>query len=330
MPDDIIPITSIDHIRKRPGMYIGNLNDKSTTVRVVGELLANVIDLYLAGKASYFIVEQNDGWITVSDDGPGLPFDQFDEKLGVTMIEKHLTIGHDAPTADGHFPHVHMYSQGLGMIILNALCSSLEVISCKDSVKFNQFYKDGVPVSDATQEMTNESNGTMFRFQLSEQLFGENNQLDLASMRSLVFFASHQFPGLKISLQEETFLVKNGFRDLVETLMMSNQGEKVTIGSFNKTTEVCEINFAYGTMVGSKNKLKLSFANGVVTNNGGSHMKGMNKAFKKYGIKPNVAIISVVLTQPIFASPTRSKLHVPEVEMAVETAILEFFEKEKE
>ena len=327
---NIDPITPIDHIHKRPGMYIGNLSDKNATVNVVGELLANVIDLYLAGKASYFTVDQSDGWITVSDDGPGLPFDQFDHKHGITMVEKHLTIGHDAPTADGHFPHVHMFSQGIGMILLNALSSTLEITSYKDSIRYTQVYKDGVPVSEPVKQSTNEKNGTIFRFQLSEKLFDGNNQLHLASMRSLIFFASHQFPGFKISLQEETFIVKNGFGDLVETLLIRNQGQKIDVRSFHKSTDVCEMNFAYGIMEGSKNEFKLSFANGVPTNKGGSHEKGMNRAFRKYGITPNVAIISVVLNQPIFSSPTKAKLYVPDVEEAVERAISEFLAEEKE
>jgi|GEM_PF-4030345 len=147
-------------------------------------------------------------------------------------------------------------------------------------------------------------------------------------MRSLLFFTSHQFPGLKISLQEECFLSKNGFRDFVETLLLSNEGVRVDIKSFSKSTDVCDINFACGTMSRSKNKFELSFANGVLTNEGGSHVKGMKKAFKKYGLKPNVAIVSVVLTRPVFAAPTKAKLYVPEVKTAVELAISEFLEQE--
>lgn len=91
---------------------------------MIYELIANGIDLFLAGSATLIHVRTNDETIIVADDGPGLPFENIVSD-GQTRVERYLTTRHNAPTADDHAPHIHILSGGLGLAIVNAASSHL-------------------------------------------------------------------------------------------------------------------------------------------------------------------------------------------------------------
>src|SRR5262245_18633865 len=117
------PLTDVDAIRKRPGMYIGDSADGSGLAHLVWELVANSLDQHLAGRCSWVeVVLQQDGSVVVEDDGPGIPLVDAD---GLPFAEIALTRFHTRPTFDGHAPHEHIGRYGVGLFVVNALSSHL-------------------------------------------------------------------------------------------------------------------------------------------------------------------------------------------------------------
>ena len=115
--DEIQVLTAAEHIRKRSGMYVGETDSPRGSEHVVDELVANTLDLFLAGEASNVAVTVEGARITVEDDGPGIPFDVPSMQPGLSSAEVYLTQLHSGASAEGHAPHVHLVSLGVGLVI---------------------------------------------------------------------------------------------------------------------------------------------------------------------------------------------------------------------
>ena len=98
----------IEAVRKRPVMYFGDLESEGANT-VVYEMVANVVDLFLAGLAKKINIKINNNNILVSDDGPGFPFSKASpQDTSINLVEHYLTHRHNSPTADDHAPHIHI------------------------------------------------------------------------------------------------------------------------------------------------------------------------------------------------------------------------------
>lgn len=160
---DIGVSTELDAVRKRPGMYVGSI-DESGIHHMVLELIGNVVDLHLAGCATILRVDLADTSITISDDGPGFEPAKFEEAF---------TTVHYAGTLDAHWPHVHLTSTmlGVGVAIVNALSESLLVESTYEGVRRTRTFSRGKPTSATRVERSN-IKGTSVRFQPDRDMFG--------------------------------------------------------------------------------------------------------------------------------------------------------------
>ena len=135
-------ISHLEAIRKRPGMYFGDLEHGGAN-HVICELVANSIDQFLAGVASYVKVDIEGDRICVSDDGSGLPFDQPSEEVDISLAEHYLTQYHQTPTADGHAPHVHVGCSGIGLVAVTAVSVALQITSANGKAVWQQTYQQG-------------------------------------------------------------------------------------------------------------------------------------------------------------------------------------------
>lgn len=134
-------LTDVDAIRKRPGMYIGDVTDGSGLTHLGWELVANSLDQHLAGRCTRVdVVLHHDGSVVVDDDGPGIPISDID---GRPFAEVALTRFHTTPTFDGHAPHEHVGRYGVGLFVLNALSSRLALDVFRDGFHYTQRLERG-------------------------------------------------------------------------------------------------------------------------------------------------------------------------------------------
>jgi len=108
------PSTQRDMIRRRPGMYIGDVYDGSGLLHMVWEVVGNSLDEHVAGHCSRIDVTiEADGAVTVADNGRGIPVRDFN---GEPFAQAALTRMHDSATMDGHAPHDHLSVHGVGLL----------------------------------------------------------------------------------------------------------------------------------------------------------------------------------------------------------------------
>ena len=180
--DQIQVITGLQPVRKRPGMYIGN-TDGSGLRNMVWELVDNVIALHMAGHATELRVELGpDTWITVRDDGSGIPTDLIPERAphGGHPNQTHATA--DAPTSvleavflrlhtcapyGTHVPYVRGSGglAGVGLSAVNALSKRLEVETTYRGVRWSQAFERGERATPLRRHGPSSLEGTTIRFQ---------------------------------------------------------------------------------------------------------------------------------------------------------------------
>ena len=303
-------------------MYIG---DENRVAAIVRELFTNVVSHYLSGNASSFSVKiDQEGSIEVSDDGPGLRLDIRDPKSGKNLLETPLP-GALYPDADNDIPFDGLQ---LGPVVVNALSKRLQVRSFHGDLEFRQCFEYGAPVNKiSTTEKP--GTGTLFQFVPDYDILGDDTNSSLRVLRAVFFDAAHLFPGLKISLGEETFLSTRGLQDYIDLLTITSpwrHTRSVCEQFFNIKAEanMCRIHFSCGGKRLPDNQIwTRSWVNGQLTELSGSHVDGMLKALDKTELDPAIALISVMLKTPRFHGATKTKLDAPEVETAVEKTLSE-------
>lgn len=308
-------------IRLRPGMYIGDAGPQGIA-HLIHELVANGLDQYLAGKATRVEVSHDESRISISDDGEGLPFD-IPGTAGRSLAETYFTELHATPTADGHSPHIHLNSGGLGLVVITALSSLVEVVSHRSGLRWTQSFSRGKNLG-ILQQSPSTGRGTCITFTPDLDAFS-SPMPDWPSVRRRLFDTAHLFPGLRLALQEEAFHAPRGLLDYVA---FEAAGTADTFGSqnqpvFSMNVDLNDIHInaaAYGSAKSCKWR---SWCNGITTTQHGTHVAGFKDALKTAGRKPAAAMIHVLLKQPAFNSPTRSSLTTKHVRAVVRRAVRE-------
>jgi DNA gyrase subunit B len=298
-------LSAIEAIRKRPGMYIGDLGEWGIE-HLIYELVANSIDLFLRGTATKVRVTVTGTKITVFDDGPGLPFEHAgegaDSKAGQWFTQLHHT-----PTADGHAPHVHLNATGLGLVAVNALSSNLTVVSHRNGTRWEQHFAKGKSVGEPRISESSVK-GTAIAFTADREVI----QASLPRMHVLrrsLFDAAHLFPGMKFQLNSEVFHAPGGLASYVQFLTMK-LGESFSVlpRLFHVRHESEELTLeaaASGTSSGCE---WISWCNGTSTWQHGTHVDGFRDALRRQHWTPAVAAINVIMKTPRFAAPTHAKV----------------------
>ena len=303
-------LSDLDHIRRRPGMYIGSTGQTGIQ-HLVFEVVDNAVDQFLANKATCIVVRIVGRTIHIDDNGEGYPFDYLDVD-GVSLGVKYLTRIHNSNTVDNHTPHIHANGFGCGLFALNALTQRLVVTAVRSGTLFRQSYSRGVLVSSTQEPDASGALGTAVEFELDEMIFG-NQMVDIEQIRIKLRRLSFLFPGLAVHFQEEKFHSTKGLVDLLRTEMgiesqpvfsicLQLGGTIVAAAAAGNTDQRTEI---------------ASFANAAPTIENSSHVKGLKRALRRAKWKPAGAAISVILSDPSFAGPTRQVLHMPGLEKPI-------------
>jgi DNA gyrase subunit B len=329
MPEDsydaqqIQVISSIEGVRKRPGMYFGSI-DSSGIELFIYELVANVLDAYLADMATFVSVDFDGNTITIVDDGQGLPFDLPSDIVGMSLATKSLTTLHFTGTEDGHAPHVHVkYASGMGLAVLNAASSTMKIQSWRDGVRWEQRFCQGIALDAPTIVEHGNHRGTKIEITPDPDIF-KGAKLRSNTIRWHLFETAHLVKGIEIRFGRERFYAPEGLVQLLPFIDPDKSDLAANILPFHSTLKVegVLIDAVACGQISSKESKIYSWVNGGVSESGGSHVDGFLTALDELVWNPAVVMIHVVMFDPEFAGPTKAKLDVPSIMELVRSTLI--------
>ena len=309
--EDIKSLDWREHIRLRPGMYIGKLGDGSSSddgvYVLLKEVLDNSIDEFVMGNGRKIIVTlEDDGFCEVRDFGRGIPLGKLYE------CAAQINTG---GKYDGEAFKKSVGLNGVGIKAVNALSSSFVIQAYRDGVSRRLEFREGqlVEESDVT-EPTAEPNGTRVRFLIDRTIFAEDAAYNAEFVEKMCRYYSYLNMGLSVVLNGKSFSSKGGLSDLLREEMSSAPlYEPIHLVG----TDI-EVVMTHGDSYGEE---YYSFVNGQHTTMGGTHQSAFKEAiaktlqsfFKKNyeaaDIRASIqAAISVKVQEPVFESQTKTKL----------------------
>ncbi len=309
--DSIKSLDWREHIRLRPGMYIGKLGDGSLPEDgiyvLLKEVLDNCIDEHVMGFGSTIdIVIAEDQTVTVRDYGRGIP------------LGKLLECAAQINTGAKYDSEVFKRSVGLngvGIKAVNALSEFFEIQAIREKQTRTIEFSQGLVIYDMGKpKPCDEPNGTRIAFRADAESFADDTHYRLDFVREMLRFYSWLNPGLTIVLNGEKFKSKDGLMDLIRA-KLTEEPQYPIIHIEGKDVEVA---FTHGSGYGEE---YYSFVNGQHTTQGGTHLAAFREAivqecrefFKKQYDPADVrgsliAAVSVKVQEPVFESQTKTKL----------------------
>ena len=337
-------------VRKRPGMYIGDVDDISGLHHMVWEVVDNAIDEAQAGQCSHIsVVIHADQTVTVTDDGRGIPVDTHRE-TGKSAAEVIMTELHAGGKFDSNAYKVSGGLHGVGVSVVNFLAEWLRVEIHRDGKVWEQTFVRGVPQEPLKTIGTTRRTGTIVNFKPDAEIFSIlefHPDLLVRHLRELAFMNS----GTEIKFmdegsdREERFMFEGGLAEFAKYLNRSKSNlHDDPIYLVDKNSEGEEVEVALHWHDGY-NENVLAFTNTVFNRDGGTHLSGFRAALTRTintyaqsqnllkGLKENfsgedvreglTAIISVRIQEPRFSSQTKDKLVSSDVKGWVESTINE-------
>lgn len=234
--DQIQVLEGLEHVRRRPGMYIGSTGARGLH-HLVYEVVDNSIDEALAGYCTHVEVDLNpDGSCQVQDDGRGIPVDTH-TKTGKSALETVLTVLGAGGKFGGGGYKVSGGLHGVGVSVVNALSEWLEVQVWRDKKVHNQRYERGVPQSDIkSQPLKEAKTGTSVQFRPDEQIFANGTEFDYTTLAGRLKELAYLNAGVKIIFTDnrleliksetpkiETYEYKGGIREYVAYMNVDKQ-----------------------------------------------------------------------------------------------------------
>ena len=351
----ITVLEGLSAVRKRPSMYIGSTGVQGLH-HLVYEVVDNSIDESMAGFCDKIHVQLHlDNSITVSDNGRGIPVDMHPMEKR-PALEVVMTVLHAGGKFDKETYKVSGGLHGVGVSVVNALSSSLEVVVKREGKKFFQRFERGVPVTELKVIGQARDTGTIVRFFPDEEIFDtvefNPNTLkkrfdELAYLNSSIEIVFTD----DINNVQDTFKHDGGLRTFVGNLNSSEQTiGQVIFGSSESSGVVTDFALQYNT---NYKENVLAFVNNICTHEGGSHLVGFKTALtraintyaqnsdmaKKIKVKISgddvreglTAVISLKHPNPQFEGQTKTKLGNSDVGGIVSASVYEtlsrFFEE---
>ncbi|WP_372751977.1 DNA topoisomerase (ATP-hydrolyzing) subunit B [Labilibaculum sp.] len=350
--DSIQVLEGLEAVRKRPSMYIGDVNVKGLH-HLVYEVVDNSIDEALGGYCNnieVFINEDNS--ITVTDDGRGIPT-SLHHKENKSALEVVMTVLHAGGKFDKGSYKVSGGLHGVGVSCVNALSILLTAEVHRDGKVYLQEYSKGVPLADVKVIGTTDKTGTNITFKPDNSIFLTTEyKYDIlaARLRELAFLNK----GIKLKITDkrskndegeyrtELFYSEEGLKEFVQYLDNTRERliEETIHVSIDKNEVPVEIALQYNT---SFSENIHSYVNNINTIEGGTHLtgfrRGLTRTLKAFADKSGMlaklkfdisgddfregltAVVSVKVAEPQFEGQTKTKLGNSEVSIAVDQAV---------
>ncbi|WP_270938289.1 DNA topoisomerase IV subunit B [Falsiroseomonas oryzae] len=357
---DIEVLEGLEPVRRRPGMYIGG-TDENALHHLAAEILDNAMDEAVAGHADFIEVTlEQDNWLTVRDNGRGIPVDPHPKFPKLSALEVILTTLHSGGKFSGKAYDTSGGLHGVGSSVVNALSERMEVEVARDRTLFAHAFERGKPV----QKLKNlgaihNRRGTTVRFRPDPEIFGRQHFAP-ARLYRLCRSKAYLFKGVEIRWRCDPKLVEGTDtpadavlhfeRGLVDFLAAAIEGRSTVVPApfegtlaFPDNAGRCELAL---TWLEQGDGFLNTYANTIPTPQGGTHEAGLRSALVKglraYGeLKKDrragnvtaedlfggmAGMLSVFIRDPQFQGQTKDRLTSPEAARLVEAALRDHFD----
>ena len=315
--DAIVTLSPREHIRLRPGMYVGVVGDGSQPDEalyvLIKEVVDNSIDEFIMGAGRQIDITLADNVVTVRDYGRGIPLKSLAAAVG--QMNTGGKYGGDA------FKKT-VGLNGVGVKAVNMLSEEFTARSVRDGEARTVTFAKGLEVSDRWESGVNEKNGTFISYRVDKEIFGEY-AYNLEYVEQKIRNYSYLNLGLTLNFNGKSYVSKNGLLDLVN----DNLTEEPLYPPIHLTGDDIEVVITHGTGYGESYD---SFVNGQHTTQGGTHQTALRaavaktvKEFYHKDYDPSdirtsiIAAISIKVTDPIFENQMKTKYGSKEVEPGV-------------
>ena len=306
--ESIVTLDWREHIRLRPGMYIGKLGDGSNpddgVYVLLKEVLDNSVDEYMMGYGKTIEVNISEGFVSVRDYGRGVPLNK------VVDVSSKMNTG---AKYDSVAFKKSVGLNGVGIKAVNALSSFFRIQSIRDRQSKTVDFERGLIIKDKALEASEEDNGTLVEFTPDATLFKNYEYRDMHIERLIKNYVLLN-SGLTIIYNGQKFFSKNGLQDLLNENMTSESLYPI----IHLSGYDIEIALTHGNQYGEE---YYSFVNGQHTTQGGTHQTAFREAvtrtIKEYYNKNHdyadirmgmIAAVSIKVEEPVFESQTKTKL----------------------
>ena len=356
-------LEGLEPVRKRPGMYIGGTDERALH-HLFAEVLDNAMDEAVAGHAKVIEVTLDaEGYLTVRDDGRGIPVDPHPKHPGKSALEVIMTVLHSGGKFSGKAYETSGGLHGVGVSVVNALSERVEVNVWKDGFEWRQAFARGLPLGSIERLNPSKKHGTAISFLPDPQIFGEGCAFKPARLYRMARSKAYLFGGVEIRWKcdpsrihdqtpaEAVFRFPNGLADFLAERVKSI--ETVTpepfAGRYERKGEAGKVEWAVTWTpagFGEADGFMQSYCNTVPTPEGGTHEAGLRAALTR-GLKAYAeltgekrgglitaedvvaqagALVSVFIANPEFQGQTKERLSSAEAQRLVENALRDPFD----
>jgi DNA gyrase subunit B len=358
-------LEGLEAVRKRPGMYIGTTGPRGLH-HLVYEVVDNSVDEALAGHCKQIEISLNDdGSVTVTDDGRGIPTD-IHPRTGKSALETVMTVLHAGGKFGGGGYKVSGGLHGVGISVVNALSEWVEAKVWLNNKLHTQRFERGIAIGELVANPCDRSKtGTQITFLPDTQIFTSGVEFDYKTLTNRFRELAYLNAGVEIvfkdnrltlmNLEEpkvEVYCYEGGIREYISYMNSEKTplNEEIVYVQGERNNIQMEVAFQWCTDAYTDNLL--GFANNIRTIDGGTHLEGLKavltRTFNTLARKRNklkegmsnlsgehireglTAVISVKVPDPEFEGQTKTKLGNPEVRGVVESLVgevlTEYFE----
>ncbi len=340
-------LKGLNSVRKRPGMYIGDINSDIGLHQMVFEIVDNSIDEVLSGYCNNIkVIVYVDGSLSVLDDGRGIPTDIHKDE-GVSAAELVMTVLHTGSKFNHKIYTISSGLHGVGLSVVNALSDKLILRIYRGGYIYYQKYYKGIPVNKLIIVGTTKFRGTYIRFWPDFTIFHNNISFQWSLLSTRLEQLSYLNPNVRLVLldkrihKKQIFFNTDGLKSYLKSLYLYKDELHNNILYFFFKKDAITIEMV-GRWINTTKHCINCFTNNVYQIEGGTHLLGLKTAFtrtinnfieKEYYYKKKITvtgkdvreglyvILSLKLPDPVFTSQTKEKLISSDIKPLIESNI---------